>query len=275
MSKNITNQFTSDFTERSAYILGLLWADGYIPAKSKERGNIIFISTEPDSVYFTEELKKTLDWSVYHSKDEKHPTWKTRTTMYFRNTDVSSFLLENDYSSKTTVGADKILNKIPKNLHRFFLLGVIDGDGCFSVTPTKNSKYNKRFSIASSYEQDWSWIERILLEEDIRYKIERTKGKSGAYSKIHITRQGDIEKFGNILYKSIKEDGIGLPRKYEKYKQICSMRRRKTSRFERVCKVKNRWKAYLPQKNGEKCKWISGSFDTEEDAAKAAGTFTP
>ena len=39
-------------------------------------------------------------------------------------------------------------------------------------------------------------------------------------SYIRITNKGGIKKLGDYLYQNIKEDNIGLIRKYEKFKLI-------------------------------------------------------
>jgi intein/homing endonuclease len=262
-------QFTENQTPVSVYLLGLLWADGYV---SRDKETIVLSSTKPDSDYFEKILRMVGSWGFYYTKSKKHPTWKTGFTAAIRNNQLAEFLYNNDYVIKSNAGADKILKNILPNLHKFFFIGLIDGDGCFYVSRRK--KLAIRFSITSSFNQDWKFVEKMLIDIGVKYKIERTNSKSGSYSKIHVWKLSELEKLGNYLYSSIQEDRIGLPRKYKKYKLIlASVRRRKTSKFAQVCRVKNRWKAYSSQKAGRKFKWIPGSFDTEELAAKAAGTF--
>lgn len=265
--------FCNNITPHSAYVLGLLWADGYVCSNkgSQQYGNIRFISTYPDAIHFSEMLKQTGTWGEYRHTDELHNGWKPRFTGYVRNRELADFLLKNDYGSKTTCSADKILKVVPENLHRFFFLGVVDGDGCFSMTPTKKGYYNRRFSIASSFDQDWTYFETMLKSIGVSYTIERYEGLSSSFSKVHVTPVDDIERLGTFLYQTQEVDRVGLDRKYSTFQEICDTGRRKTSKYKRVLKKGSKWKAYSSQANGQRCRWL-GTFDTEEQAAKAAGT---
>lgn len=268
-------QFTENYTPTSVYLLGLLWADGHVNKNKQDSnyGSIVFISTKPDSDYFEKILNCVGSWGFYYSTSKKHPTWKPRFTASVRNTKLVEFLCDNDYTEKSGVGADKILSKIPKSLHKYFFIGLVDGDGCFSLSNGK--KLGVKFSITSSVNQDWNFVERMLNEIDVHYNIERTESETGSYSKIHVWKMSELEKLGKYLYKTIEVDKIGLPRKFEKFKLILeSSRRKKTSKYKQVCKIKGGWKAYTSQSGSQKCKWL-GTFDTEEAAARAAGTLVP
>jgi hypothetical protein len=119
------------------------------------------------------------------------------------------------------MSADKILSLIPYNLKSYFYLGVVDGDGCFYY---KNNDKNvvRQFSISSTYEQDWSYVEDIFRLLNIKYSIQRTLRKNSKYSQIRITNKIDIYNFGNFIYENINIDNIGLDRKYNKFKLIVS-----------------------------------------------------
>lgn len=266
--------FTDNITPHSAYVLGLLWADGYVCSNktSKQYGDIRFVSTYPDADHFSEVLKRTGVWGEYCNLDELHVGWKPRFTAYVRNRDLADFLLKNDYGSKTTCSADKILTVIPINLRRFFFLGVVDGDGCFSMTPTKKGYYNRRFSVTSSVDQNWGYFEHMLKSIGTSYKIERCNRSTGSFSKIHVGSVDDIDRIGTFLYQTQDVDDIGLRRKYLVFKEICSSGRRKTSKYKHVIRKKNgKWMAYGLQKGGKNAEYL-GTFETEEAAAIAAGS---
>lgn len=268
---NITfDLFQRQLTSYSAYILGLIWSDGWVCSNVNDSkfGEIRFISTYPDADHFSKILSKTGTWGEYRSAT----SGKDRYTAYVRNLKFAELLIQNDYGSKTTVSADKILSTIPETLRRFFFLGVVDGDGCFSMTPTRRGYFNRRFSVASSYEQDWSYFENELNRLGVNYKIERYKNSTSSFSKIHVSAVDDIDRLGTFLYRTQDVDHIGLDRKYSTFREICSTGRRKTSKYKRVLKKGSKWKAYSSQANGQRCKWL-GTFNTEEDAARAAGTF--
>ena len=195
-----------------AYILGLLWADGNISYDKI----VNFCSTLPDADTFLTFFNHIGKWNVYSYKNKKHPTWKVTAKISTSNKDVINFLIKNDFKVRFG-GFKKILKTIPNKFHRYWLLGFIDGDGCFHINK-KNGSY--RFSIASCYEQTWTDIEKILKNLKIEYKIERYKGLKSSYSKIHIVGKSRVKKFGDYLYITYNEDELGLYRKWDKYKQI-------------------------------------------------------
>ena len=88
-----------------------------------------------------------------------------------------------------------------------------------SIKPEKGSTL-RQFTLASSYEQDWSYFEELCKEKNIKYNIKRTIGKKSSSSVIRITDEDGILKLGEYIYKDFHEDKIGLIRKYEKYKLI-------------------------------------------------------
>lgn len=124
-----------------------------------------------------------------------------------------------EYDNKSKVSPNKILNIIPENNKKFFFLGLSDADGCFYVN-IKNSVY--QYSIASSYDQDWSHMINLFNQLNIKYSIKRSErrinnGTFSKYSHIRITNKKDIIKFGEYIYSN---EFKGLNRKYKKYTKI-------------------------------------------------------
>jgi hypothetical protein len=100
---------------------------------------------------------------------------------------------------------------------------LIDGDGCFYIN---QKQYTYQFSVASSYKQDWSYLEDLLKNYDIKYSIckrqsiNKKTGKMNSSSVLRITNKNDIKKFGEFIYKDYDSDQIGLNRKYKIFEQI-------------------------------------------------------
>lgn len=194
------------------YFLGLLWADGHV----SKNNNMINIECNSDDMI---EFKKVLDtfskWSYYHRKRERYDVeCKSATNAYICDSLLHNFLEENDYLEKSAKSPEKIISKIPESLIKYFILGMIDGDGCFYYKENCSSQ----FTIAGTKEQDWSSIENIFKSHKLKYTIIITNSSSA----IRITNKDDIRKIGNFVYSTIEDDNIGLKRKYEKYKLIIS-----------------------------------------------------
>lgn len=230
--------FASNFTPLTSYLLGLLWADGYVgPLKDgapSVHTAVRFTTTAPDSDHFTPLFARTGKWGTYVTlPSTTHPTWKIRITLVTRNPYLSDLLLAHRYGAKSIEGPDSILGLIPVALHRYWLLGLVDGDGCFSHTVSASGKRASRFSLASSYDQDWRAVEALLKSLSVRYRLERTRRVSGAYSKLNVTAIPDIKRLGAYLYAEDAET-LALPRKREVYQQIVQAFWRRASTHQNI-----------------------------------------
>lgn len=202
-----------------AYLLGIFWSDGFLNRSKNGRNHNFGFTMVNDDV---EQLKPTLSiigkWHYFNRKKIKEE-WKDSTNVVTNNKRIYDFLIENDFDKKSYISADKILNKIPKRIIHYFFRGLVDGDGCFYYKQQKNTSL-KQMSISSTYEQDWTYVENILLSLNVKYKINRFKREKSSYSIIRITNKNGIKLFGEFLYENYENDNIGLKRKYAVYKKI-------------------------------------------------------
>lgn len=193
-----------------SYILGFLWADGYIINEGKGYGKSNYIDLtilENDMNDIKWIFDKIGNWNSYYRKrDNKKPQISLRT----QNRPVVDFLIDNDYDKKSLVSADKILEKIPNNLKNYFLLGFFDGDGCIYI-----GKNCYLINFTGSYNQNWKWLEDILKSMNIKYSLTLKSSNCGKSSVIRINKIKDIEKIYNYMY-NYDLDKIGLYRKYIK-----------------------------------------------------------
>lgn len=204
--------FNNVNTPESAYVLGLLWADGYIhPPYSL---SIECLSSDMDELQDT--FYKVGKWNKYErSRKNRQP----QTTFQLCNRELVSYLEGHNYTAKNFKSACSIVDTIPEKLLCYWFRGLIDGDGCFYMSP--DGKNSRQFCVASSYEQDWKYMEIIFKRLGIRYKIKKQVSRLGHKSSmIRVTSPFDIKAFGEWIYQNYKVDKIGLLRKYEKWKLI-------------------------------------------------------
>lgn len=190
-----------------AYYLGFLWADGYLNNRSVR---IEIVKNDGDILYNI--IKSFGNFKTYTRlrKDRTIPILSIGVYCI----QFYKFLVENDYHIKSQTSPTKILSKIPKKLKPYFYRGWIDGDGCFYI----NGKCIQ-FSLAGSYDQDWSDFEILLKSLSIRYRIKKTITPKGHKSSIiRITSRYDIKLLCEYLYNN--NDKIYLERKYNKYLEI-------------------------------------------------------
>ncbi|MCK9415614.1 hypothetical protein M0Q97_03015 [Candidatus Dojkabacteria bacterium] len=212
MNKNIFQKIDSN----KAYILGFLWADGYV---SKN-----MVGTEGSSKDF-ENLNKIItksgNWIVGHRERFLKKTGKYYKQSYFHYYSklTSDFLKCFDYDIKSHTEPIKILNYITPKYHYHFFRGYIDGDGSFSFYKgTNGTTMQCKFNITSSKEQNWNFIEKLFATLEINHcLINRYDRKAGKSSIISINNKWDIIKLGEYLYIDSNDK---LERKYNKYLQI-------------------------------------------------------
>lgn len=209
-------------TKEVVYLLGLIWADGFLnPSKSGYNHNLGFTMVKED----VDDIRPVLDyigkWNYYERK-QPIETWKPSINVITNNKRIMNFLIEHDYDKKSYVSANKILSKIPDDLKHYFFRGLVDGDGCFYFYKPEKGSTLRQFALTSTYEQDWSYFEELCLNLDINYKIKKTSNIKSSSSTIRITNKDGINKLGNYIYKNFDIYELGLKRKYNKFKEIVS-----------------------------------------------------
>jgi transcriptional/translational regulatory protein YebC/TACO1 len=209
----VPNLLEIDITDEIAYILGILWTDGYFSIEQKSIGITILKEDMDDLEPLFQNNGK---WYSYLRKRENRNDTKSLSCY---NPDFVKSLITYDFDNKSILSPLKIWNKIPDILKKFFFRGVIDGDGCFYINK-KNSAH--QFTVYSTYEQDWTLYEQILTELNCKFSINRhiSKIKNSKSSCLRISNKKDIIKLINWLYEGYEQDNIGLKRKYNKALKI-------------------------------------------------------
>lgn len=258
-----SSQFTTNITPISSYILGLLWADGYV----KYPYNVELATTYPDAEYFIPLFLKTGEWKHYDKEFPQHKTWKKACTIKTSNKLFVNFLMTNDYIVKSQESADKILSIIPNKLHHYWFRGLLDGDGHIHT----DNKGNHRISFSSSINQQWNYLESLCKKLNIHYHItrENRNGHSGSCFSVY----GKYKSLTvcEYIYQGYPEDDIGLKRKHNKFLQLKETEKR--NRYVGVCLSKiGKWRAYTSAAKGNKPKSL-GEFHFKEEALKAVGNF--
>ena len=163
--------FTNIDSEEKAYFLGLLVSDGNV------YGNQTTLGLQAQDGYILELFKLAINYSgiVYFKKRSKERYKDTSCIT------ISSKKLTQDLSKYGVVPCKSsitVFPDIPENLHRHFIRGVFDGDGCISVFNHTNKKkkwyksyIEKVFTITGSKELISS-IQATLI---LNCKLNKTK----------------------------------------------------------------------------------------------------
>ena len=198
-------------TEEKAYVLGLLYADGYI---NKNGFEISLVEIDKEileklSTIFYDKIilgyrkeKKYISGSKYLSKPQYRLT-------------ITSTKMKNDLIKHGCVQAKTFKIRLPKledNLYKHFIRGYFDGDGCvcipkkrpqnITVTITSNTKFCDEIAEYITN------IVKINMKSCIRYND---------VGVVRLTGRKQVVKFMNWLYDV---SNIHLKRKYEKYQNF-------------------------------------------------------
>jgi len=207
--------FINCTTPKSAYILGLLWADGTVYQKGYEN-RIAIECLEEDVNIFMKYFEESGDWNIYKRKGRISGSGMIN--LNTNNKKLAEFLTENDFRNKSTSTPNKIISLIPDNIKHYFFRGWVDGDGCFYFNKKRSCR---QFYISGAIEQDWSSVSNLFDDMGVKYSICRITNKH-SYSCIRVTNKKDINKIGNYIYQEFEIDKIGLNRKFNKLQEIIS-----------------------------------------------------
>lgn len=193
----------------TAYVLGFLWADGFVGKKSVgielDLNDLLEVKPIFDSV---------MEWKFYTRKREYSATGELRKN----SKEICQFLSSLGYKDKSIRFSKEIIESIPKNLIKYFLRGFLDGDG--NITP---EHYSVRFCGPINY--DWTEIENLLKVMGVKSRINKSSsinentGNLNSYSFLIVSGKSNFLKFLTFIYDERDTDNIGLTRKFNKYQE--------------------------------------------------------
>ena len=196
----------------SSYILGILWGDGHVNKKSTNI-SLKCIKTDLDEVENV--FDSTGKWCKYTYKRDNR---KEQREFSISNKKLHKYFSDYNYIQKSYV-ASTVQNNLDEDIKYYWWRGYFDADGCLYVN---KKHYTVQISIASTYEQDWKFVEELFMKLGCKYSIYRRnhKAKNGniSYSSsIMIRNKKDCLKFLDYIYQG---EVFGLSRKYKKYLEL-------------------------------------------------------
>lgn len=200
------------------YLLGLIWADGHVTyANNKSKTPLIkHTSLEDDSNEFLPIFLKTGKWKSFIFENTKLG-YKPVRVINTSNRVLGEWLVENNYKNKNST--PKFINNIDGDLLHYFFRGLTDGDGCFENNIHKQKKTHKkqlRFTLSSGCDQDWSFVEGVLVSIGLSYNIRKLNNKKGCTSYLHLNNQESF-RWAEYIYKG---EQFGLSRKKNKWLDV-------------------------------------------------------
>lgn len=206
--KELSLDFSKTNTPKElAYFLGFFWADGY--NKPKDKALVIEI-TEEDGTVLEPIFMRLASFSIYKRSREGR---KPQITFYYRDGHLFEFINSLGKYPNSTESHEKVLKFIPDEYLLYFLRGLIDGDGSYYI-----SDKAVQFNIASSINQDWSYLQRVLKKYGMDTTVNKTESEKGNSSHLRCSNPSKIRAFLDTLYKV--KDHIWLDRKYLKAQMI-------------------------------------------------------
>lgn len=210
----LVETFSHVRTPEAAYILGLLWADGYIHPEK-----VVLSCLRMDALDYMTTFAATGTWRSHDYQKSRYgiPMQPSR-VIQLGHTALATYLRTKGYASKSHESACAILATIPAHFQSYWFRGLFDGDGYI-----KND--TSTIKITSSYEQDWTYLIALCVKLEIVYRIRQDRyvnrhGKINSRSVLSINNASGVKTFCDYIYRGRDQDGIGLKRKYIKWLEL-------------------------------------------------------
>lgn len=206
-------------TEPKAYILGLLYAGGFV---GNEKFNNIVLSLKKEDLQLLNEIKKMIKFTGELRHEKVTTNYKENAERYYLS--FSSKKMANDlrnlglYPGKSS-SMEKIPD-IPINLFKHFVRGYFDGDGSiYSAVSTSYHKLSdgkvKVYKYASPgicFLATEKFAEELIEILPVKFKKENCKSENIVYIKNHCRK--DIIEMMSFLYD---DSTIFMQRKFDKF----------------------------------------------------------
>ena len=213
--------------------MGFLWADGYISKRNRIQPNgrvrleynikLTLKDTDYNHIQkFLNDLESNYPIHFYTSEGFNKTFANREARAFITSLYMGSFLYEELGLVPNRHDASKMITHIPKEFHKYFILGLFDADGSFSAY--QNDGYGKKLNVAfGGSESLLRFIEQHLIENNIvetykngRELQKRHEGRDGTWLSLKFAGKVQGMKILDYLYDS----SIYLDRKYQKYLDI-------------------------------------------------------
>lgn len=193
-------------SKEACYILGLIWADGYLINRGKNKYKISVEMKDEDLSTLLPVFETFGKWSI---SKRTRPNRKPQLTLSTSNKELYLFLELHGYCNKK-IGSTKILESMTEDLQRYWIRGFFDGDGCCYIN---KNLFLYQISFAGQYKQDWSFLQ--LLEAIIPFTItRRIQHKKSRSSVVRFQGKEKLRLFTEFIYPNFVFD-FGLRRKFD------------------------------------------------------------
>ena len=202
-------------TQDKAYILGLLWADGY---NDTDKGSIAIQLQEQDKELLLKINRVTCNERPLRksSLSEKNSRWQDQYMLTWQSRYVSKLLDEYGMHKKKSLILE-FPGWLDEDLCRHFIRGYIDGDGCISLS--QNGKFASVSMVGTK--MFLNVVKDIIKESlDVDVVIQRDKR---AQEPICTLRCGTKDGVSKILKWIYRDANLFLNRKYNKYQQFLNV----------------------------------------------------
>ena len=210
-------------TEKKAYLLGLLFADGFV---GDEKHNNIVVDLHKNDLQLLEEIKNEIGFTgkIRETKSSGgfSKEGETSLRLNFSSKIMAKHLRDYGIVTKRSETMTSLPN-ISSQLMRHFIRGYFDGDGTISMfrresyrTFSGNTKLYKHTNYFFSIIGTQEFLECIAKEMNLKsYTFAKSRNQNMVY--LNVRSKVEIPKIYDYLYK---DSTIKLQRKYDKFNEI-------------------------------------------------------
>lgn len=217
--------------EYKAYILGFIYADGFIWQPSENRQMQLRVNVQEEDGYILEKLAKEAggkEVKIVHYPSNIAKNWKKTAIIDIHSTKLCQSLINYGCSiNKSKLGMS--FPKLNKDLIPHFIRGFMDGDGSIIIKPL-NYKYKRKtnYLLPNSHKQqyklrvafcstDKSFLEEIVKWLPIKKSYMAERKRTQTVYILWIENTDDVQNTLNYLYKNAN---YFLKRKHNKFEEF-------------------------------------------------------
>lgn len=200
---NFDYSFFSKQTKSMFYVLGLLATDGFVYSKTNQIGITLIDYDVIDNIKKLIRSEKPIKKRVYTNKKDTYTI------------DFSHPQTKEDLKKWGVIPNKSLVMKypqIPNEFERYYIRGLFEGDGWFSIVRRKKKHAIKIGFVSGSIDFISSLHSRLRENGFEKFKLYNKKG----YYTLNLSQRHQCESFCEWLYKDCIEDGLFMERKYKK-----------------------------------------------------------